>query len=118
MPARICIDCHELFTVTATSALRCPTCQTAANRARDQRRGTAAQRGYGHAHARRARQVIADATARGTGCCYCGGPPTDTDPFVGCHIVPQSRGGDPDGELAAGHRSCNNRAAGKLNRRS
>jgi hypothetical protein len=38
------------------------------------------------------------------------------DPFVGCHVQPQSRGGPADGPLAAGHRSCNNAAAGRLNR--
>ena len=96
---------------------RCPACQQATQRARDQRRGTAAQRGYGSAHARKAKAVIADAIARNIGCCYCGGSPTADDPFVGCHVYAQSRGGPKDGPLAAGHQSCNNRAAGKLNRK-
>jgi hypothetical protein len=31
-------------------------------------------------------------------------------------VYAQSRGGSAGGPLAAGHRSCNSRAAGKLNR--
>ena len=51
-----------------------------------------------------------------TECCYCGKPPQPDDPFVACHIYAQSRGGPKDGPLAAGHRSCNAIAAGKLNK--
>lgn len=116
MPMRICFDCGRLYPRESARGQRCPACQQATDRTRDQQRGSAAQRGYGDEHAKRARQVVADAIASGTGCCYCDGPPTPSDPFVGCHIYAQSRGGPKDGPLAAGHRSCNNRAAGKLNK--
>jgi hypothetical protein len=82
-----------------------------------QKRGSPAQRGYDSEHARKAKAVIAEAIASNLGCCYCGGSPTQDDPFVGCHIYAQSRGGPKDGPLAAGHRSCSDRAAGKLNRK-
>jgi len=115
---RICIDCQQLFDKASNpGSQRCKPCQVSNDRARDQKRGTAAQRGYGADHARKAKAVVADAIARNIGCCYCGGSPTPDDPFVGCHVYAQSRGGPKDGPLSAGHRSCNNRAAGKLNRK-
>lgn len=118
MPQRWCLSCGQLFDMaTNPGKQRCKPCDTTATRQRDQQRGTPAQRGYGPEHAKRAKQVIADAIARNLGCCYCGGSPTADDPFVGCHIYAQSRGGPKDGPLAAGHRSCNNRAAGKLSKR-
>jgi len=111
---RICISCQQLFDKASNpGSQRCKPCQASNDRARDQKRGTAAQRGYGADHRKRAAAVLAGATQ----CCYCGGPATDTDPFVACHVHAQSRGGPANGPLAAGHRSCNNRAAGKLNRR-
>jgi transposase len=104
--------------MTPGNGQRCPGCRQRNDRARDQQRGSAAARGYDTKHRNRARKVVAAAIRKGTGCCYCGGPPTGQDPFVGCHIDAQSRGGDPDGPLAAGHRSCNSAAAGKLNQGS
>jgi hypothetical protein len=118
MPKRFCIDCGAVFDKASNPGKqRCKPCQVKNGRARDKRRGSASARGYGSAHARKAKAVIADAIARNIGCCYCGGSPTEADPFVGCHVYAQSRGGPKDGPLAAGHRSCNNRAAGKLNRK-
>jgi hypothetical protein len=118
VPQRFCLDCGQLYDKDAAPGLRCPACQQASNRNRDQKRGTRQQRGYGAEHAKRAKQVVTAALASGTGCCYCGGPPTPADPFVGCHIYAQSRGGPANGPLAAGHRSCNSRAAGKLRKRN
>jgi hypothetical protein len=118
MPQRFCINCQQPFDMASNPGKqRCKPCQTTNDRARDQQRGTPAQRGYTSQHAKRAKAVIADAIANGIGCCYCGGSPTPDDPFVGCHVYAQSRGGPKDGPLAAGHRSCNNRAAGQLNRK-
>ena len=74
---RFCIDCGQVFDKASNPGKqRCKPCQVKNDRARDQRRGTAAQRGYGAAHAKRAKAVIADAIARNIGCCYCGGSPT------------------------------------------
>ena len=118
-PMRICIDCQNLFDMASNPGkLRCKPCQTKNDRAARPAPRHTAQRGYGSAHARKAKAVVADAIARNIGCCYCGGSPTPDDPFVGCHTAAQSRGGPKDGPLAAGHRSCNNRAAGKLNKRT
>jgi hypothetical protein len=114
MPMRWCLSCGQLFDMASNPGKqRCKPCQTANDRQRDQKRGTAAQRGYGADHRKRAAAVLAGATQ----CCYCGKPPAADDPFVACHVYAQSRGGPKDGPLAAGHRSCNSRAAGKLNRR-
>jgi hypothetical protein len=110
------MDCGKLYDKATAKGLRCPACQKTTNRKRDQQRGTPAQRGYDSQHAKRAKAVVDHAIANNIGCYYCGGPPTPSDPFVGCHLQPQSRGGPADGPLAAGHRSCNNAAAGKLNR--
>ena len=114
MIGRFCIDCGQVFdAATNPGKQRCKPCQVKNDRARDQRRGSPAARGYGADHRKRAAEVLRDAAQ----CCYCGGPPTAADPFVACHVYAQSRGGPKDGPLAAGHRSCNNRAAGKLNRK-
>jgi len=93
---------------------RCAPCQAERDRERQAARPKTAERGYGADHRRRAAEVLDGATQ----CCYCGRPPEPGDSFVACHIYAQSRGGPKDGPLAAGHRSCNARAAGKLNRRT
>lgn len=110
---RRCLTCNKLYDLDTAPGRRCPGCQQATDRARDKARGSPAQRGYGAEHRRKAKAVLDGAQQ----CCYCGGSPTPDDPFVACHVYAQSRGGSPNGPLAAGHRSCNSRAAGKLNRK-
>ena len=103
---------HTFDRDTSPGHNRCAPCQAATERNREATRPSAAARGYGADHRKRAAAVLDGATE----CCYCGKPPQPDDPFVACHIYAQSRGGPKDGPLAAGHRSCNAIAAGKLNR--
>lgn len=89
-------------------ASRCPSCTQANNRAREHRRGTPSQRGYG-ADWRALRPKI---LARDKGICrFCGRPGADSVD----HVIPKSRGGTDAAEnLAAAHRFCNSVAGGSL----
>jgi hypothetical protein len=122
LPRRICIctgcpGCngrsHTYDKDSSPGKQRCAPCQAQNDRARYAARPSTTERGYGADHRRRAAIVLKDATE----CCYCGKPPSPGDPFVACHVYAQSRGGPKDGPLAAGHQSCNNRAAAALKRK-
>jgi hypothetical protein len=105
---------HLFDAATSPGHNRCAPCQDQVRQADNRRpRASTAARGYGASHQRRAKELLAAATV----CAYCGQPPTPSDPLVACHVYAQSRGGPQDGPLAAGHRSCNSRAAGRLRKR-
>jgi hypothetical protein len=76
---RPCLDCGTL-----TPKTRCPSCSSAHNRERDQRRGSATERGYGHAYRVRRAQALEGATH----CRTCGQPFSESNPATGGHVVP------------------------------
>lgn len=105
MVARPCLDCQR----ATRNGSRCPTCAQAHDQRRDQRRGTAAQRGYGYRWQRLSQQVI----ERDGGICHlCGKPGADTAD----HVTPKASGGSDDpSNLRAAHRACNSaKGAGRL----
>jgi 5-methylcytosine-specific restriction enzyme A len=91
-----CLGCG-----TRTKGSRCATCQAR----RDRARGTTSERGYGTAHQRRARAVI----AAQPWCSDCG----STLDLTADHITPLARGGHPLGPLRVLCRSCNSRSANR-----
>lgn len=90
-PARACLDCGRITTQHRDG--RCPPCYAThrqqVDRARDQRRGTAAQRGYGY----RWQNVVAKAIKQQPFCSVCGHAGSAENPLTGDHILPISKGG-------------------------
>jgi 5-methylcytosine-specific restriction endonuclease McrA len=85
-----CLDCK----IRTTDGSRCSRCYQL-------RRGSTAERGYGSAHQRRARQAI----AAQPWCTECG----RTTDLTADHVLPLALGGHPLGELRVLCRSCNSR---------
>lgn len=100
MPLRECLDCRNL----TRNGTRCPTCQAAKQRARDQQRGTTTQRGLGWDHQQAARQILDGAEL----CAVCGLPPTPTNPLEAGHRQARANGGTNKlTNYQPEHRSCN-----------
>jgi 5-methylcytosine-specific restriction enzyme A len=91
VPVRPCLDCGAL-----TKESRCPEHKAAAQRRRDEARGSAAERGYDSAWQRVRAHVL---ERDGHRCYYCGAAANTVD-----HLVPFGRGGarlDPANLVAA-----------------
>lgn len=93
---RVCREhgCHE-----TTTSTRCAECQ----RKYEAQRGSAAKRGYGHAH----RKATARAKAKVTHCARCGLPFTADNPATGGHIKAVRNGGSVHDGIEAQCRRCN-----------
>jgi len=90
MPKRMCIDCGRICTAT-----RCEPCRRNKQRARDQQRGTARQRGYDTEHDRTRARLLPH--AYGTACPRCGelmlhGQALDLGHTIPLRVDPTSRG--------------------------
>lgn len=109
MALRPCLACGLL-----TDQTRCSTCRSAQQRARDQVRGSSAQRGYGADH--RARRSAMLPTAYGKPCARCGLPVLPGQALDLDHMTPVAHGGR-DGQVLFSHSACNRRAGGKVRRR-
>ncbi len=94
--AKPCLTCQR----PTRNGPRCPTCNQSHQQQREQRRGTAHQRGYGY----RWQQASAYVIKRDGGVCrYCGGVATTAD-----HVIPKRRGGtDEPSNLVASCVPCN-----------
>jgi 5-methylcytosine-specific restriction endonuclease McrA len=112
MPTKPCLDCGTLirFQRGGRSASRCDECASRHQRERDQRRGSASQRGYGEGW----RKVRAEVLERdGWQCQHCGQPANTVD-----HLVSLAEGGsrlDPN-NLVACCSDCNSRRGGATRR--
>ena len=92
MRLKVCAGCVQPFPVEEIhrGKGRCSTCAKVKQRERDQRRGTASQRGYGAAWRRLRDSVIAAHP-------YCSAPGCgSTDNLSVDHIIPRSEGGTDD----------------------
>ena len=95
MTTRPCLDCGRPVTGKHN---RCTPCRSRHNRRRDQRRGSANNRGYGHKWRATSRPVW-----QGKACVYCGAPAQGAD-----HVVPKSHNGsDGTSNLVPACTSCN-----------
>jgi len=72
MPKRWCITCGQLYNRDTTATMRCPACQPAATKARNERPNTT-RRGYGATHQKLREQLLA-AWKPGDPCARCGQP--------------------------------------------
>ena len=113
MPSKPCLDCGVVFRFErGASRARCDECDRKRQRQRDQRRGSASQRGYGEGW-RTARAEVLDRD--GWLCRYCGQPANSVD-----HVVPLAEGGarlDPTNLVACCLR-CNSKRGGRARRRT
>lgn len=91
--------CREDGCGEPTTSTRC----TARQRKHEAERGSAAQRGYGHAH----RKATAAAKANATHCTRCGTPFTPDNPATGGHRVAVRHGGTSHDGIEAQCRRCN-----------
>lgn len=87
-----CLDCGGV--VSNIRGGRCPECAAGWEAARDKRRGSSTDRGYGRAW----EKAVAAAIAAQPWCSECGTPGSSDNPLTGDHIKPISKGGtdDPD----------------------
>lgn len=90
----LCAGCMHHFPVVDLKRGRCPSCLKSQQRAKDQRRGTASQRGYGKAWRELRAQLIAAHP-------YCSNPDcrepiTKDNPLSVDHIVQRQHGGSDD----------------------
>lgn len=105
MPKRECTTCRQLHSGPGP---RCPTHTRARERARDQARGTAAQRGYDYQWQQLSARVIAYYRQ----CTACGDLGTLGNPLTCDHIIPKAQGGTNAWEnLTCLCRECNSRKA-------
>ncbi len=86
MPKRECTTCRQLHSGPGP---RCPAHTRARERARDQARGTAAQRGYDYEWQRKSAIVIKTIGH----CVDCGHTGTPDNPLTCDHILPKHKGG-------------------------
>lgn len=112
MPQRPCLDCGRLH----RNSSRCDSCQATWDAAHEQRRGSAAARGYGPAYRKVAAEIMAAHQRAWPGIC----PgwrrePHQSDDLTVDHIIPKSRGGtDAHENLQVLCRACNSAKAADL----
>ena len=84
----VCAGCFHAFPVAELKRGRCRSCLAAQQRAKDKRRGTTTQRGYGHAWTKLRAKLIAAHPY----CAWCG----STDKLSVDHIIQRQHGGTDD----------------------
>jgi 5-methylcytosine-specific restriction protein A len=85
----LCLGCNSHHPLETLKRGRCPACLRVQQRAKDKRRGTTTQRGYGAEWRRLREQVIAASPA----CSVCGFTGSKDNPLAVDHILPRSQGG-------------------------
>lgn len=104
MPKRPCLGCG---TLTDRPGSRCPNCASEHGKARDARRGTRQQRGYGTAHDKLRERWRTRVEAGTVQCARCGLPIPADGPWALDHTD------DRTGYLGPSHKDCNDAAGGR-----
>jgi 5-methylcytosine-specific restriction enzyme A len=102
----MCAGCFRHFAVAELKRGRCRPCRARQQQAKDQRRGTASQRGYGADWRKLRAQIIAAHPY----CSACGHPGSKDNPLSVDHILQRQHGGSDDrSNLRVLCSSCNKR---------